>query len=158
VLARFLAPRGRHRGGVQRGSVPVDAIGLGQLFESTWCSLRKYIIPLPHPIWAGEYSQRMPVFSTNRIHVSAARSDTRVVRPWAAAAPAGAASLPDAAGSGTGLSNPAPAPGAANETPLAHKRAARSVSTGGTFLTASSIRGLLAGRQERARDRCLAAL
>ncbi len=29
----FLAPRGRHRGGVQRGPVPVDAIGLGQLFE-----------------------------------------------------------------------------------------------------------------------------
>ena len=26
-------PRGRHRGGVQRGPVPVDAIGLGQLFE-----------------------------------------------------------------------------------------------------------------------------
>src|SRR6266511_244263 len=33
VLARFLAPRGRNRGGVQRGPVPVDAIGLGQLFE-----------------------------------------------------------------------------------------------------------------------------
>ena len=27
------SPRGRHRGGVQRGPVPVDAIGLGQLFE-----------------------------------------------------------------------------------------------------------------------------
>src|SRR2546426_72555 len=26
-------PRGRHRGGVQRGPVPVDEIGLGQLFE-----------------------------------------------------------------------------------------------------------------------------
>jgi hypothetical protein len=26
-------PPGRHRGGVQRGPVPVDAIGLGQLFE-----------------------------------------------------------------------------------------------------------------------------
>src|SRR5438309_1048403 len=26
-------PRGRYRGGVQRGPVPVDAIGLGQLFE-----------------------------------------------------------------------------------------------------------------------------
>src|SRR5438552_14466221 len=26
-------PRGRHRGGAQRGPVPVDAIGLGQLFE-----------------------------------------------------------------------------------------------------------------------------
>ena len=34
VLARFLAPtRGRHRGGVQRGPVPVDAIGLGQRFD-----------------------------------------------------------------------------------------------------------------------------
>jgi hypothetical protein len=28
----FLAPWGRHRGGVHRGPVPVHAIGLGQLF------------------------------------------------------------------------------------------------------------------------------
>ncbi len=36
-------------------------------------------------------SQGMPVFSTNRIPVSAARSDTWGVRLWASAAPAGAA-------------------------------------------------------------------
>jgi hypothetical protein len=57
--------------------------------RSTWCSLRQtpawyqsrslrqHVIPLPHPISAGKYSQGMPVFSTNRIPVSAARSDTR---------------------------------------------------------------------------------
>ena len=40
-------------------------------------SLRQHLIPLPHPISAGKYSQGMPVFSTNRIPASAARSDTR---------------------------------------------------------------------------------
>src|SRR6266511_4386969 len=56
--------------------------------RSTWCSLRQtpawyqsrslrqHVIPLPHPISAGKYSQGMPVFSTNRIPVSADRSDT----------------------------------------------------------------------------------
>jgi hypothetical protein len=40
-------------------------------------SLRQHAILLPHPISAGKYSQGMPVFSTNRTPVSAARSDTR---------------------------------------------------------------------------------
>jgi hypothetical protein len=39
-------------------------------------------MPLPQPISAGRYSQGIPVFSTNRIPVSAARSDTRGRPPF----------------------------------------------------------------------------
>jgi len=38
---------------------------------------RQQVIPLPHPISWGKYSQGRPVLSTNRIPVSAARSETR---------------------------------------------------------------------------------
>src|SRR5207237_7593017 len=40
-------------------------------------SRRQQVIPLPQPISRGKYSQGRPVFSTNRIPVSAARSGTR---------------------------------------------------------------------------------
>src|SRR4029077_13252256 len=71
--------RGRYRGGVQGGPVPVDTIGLGQLFEQHLVqatpdaalyqsrSLRQHVIPLPQPISAGKYSQGIRVLSTNRI-------------------------------------------------------------------------------------------
>src|SRR5258706_8374894 len=90
VLARFLAP-------LVAGTAAESSAARSQSIRSawasssrsTWCSLRQtpvwyqsrglrqHGIPLPHPISAGKYSQRMPVFSTNRIPVSAARSDTR---------------------------------------------------------------------------------
>jgi hypothetical protein len=39
-------------------------------------SLRQHVMPLPHPISWGRYSQPIPVRSTNKIPVSAARSST----------------------------------------------------------------------------------
>ena len=38
---------------------------------------RQQVMPLPHPISRGRYSQGVPVLSTNRIPVRQARSDTR---------------------------------------------------------------------------------
>ena len=57
------------------------------LLSSVWCilsqtpascqsrSLRQQVIPEPHPISFGRYSQPMPVLNTNSIPVNAARSD-----------------------------------------------------------------------------------
>jgi hypothetical protein len=45
-------------------------------------SRRQQVIPLPQPISWGRYSQGMPVFSTNKIPVSAARSGTRGRPPF----------------------------------------------------------------------------
>ena len=39
---------------------------------------RQQVIPLPHPISWGRYSQPMPVFKTNKIPVKTARSDRRL--------------------------------------------------------------------------------
>src|SRR5438128_12616213 len=89
-LARFLAPPGA-------GTAAEASAARSQSMRSawasasrsTWCSrrqtpawyqsrrLRHHVIPLPPPISAGKYSQGMPVFSTHRIPLSAARSDTR---------------------------------------------------------------------------------
>jgi hypothetical protein len=116
VLDRLLAPsrdsQGRHHGGVQRGPVPVDAIGLSQFFEQHLVQptpdtrLVSVSQPAPacHPapipylgIWAGRYSQGMPVFSTNRIPSPSAPPDPTpgptlgAVRPWASTVPARAA-------------------------------------------------------------------
>jgi hypothetical protein len=57
--------------------------------SKTWCSVyhtpascqsrrrRQQVMPLPQPISGGSISQGMPLFNTNRIPVSAARSDMR---------------------------------------------------------------------------------
>ena len=45
-------------------------------------SLRQQVIPDPHPISAGRYSQGRPVRSTNRMPVKAARSETGGLPPF----------------------------------------------------------------------------
>ena len=104
VLARFLAPGAGTAAESSAARSQSMRSAWASSSKSTWCSrcqtpawyqsrsLRQHVIPLPHPISAGKYSQGMPVFSTNRIPVSAARSDTRGRPPLgASAAPAGAA-------------------------------------------------------------------
>src|SRR5205823_6321569 len=78
VLARFLGPPGA---GTAAESSAARSQSMRSAWasssRSTWCSLRQtpawyqsrslrqHVIPLPHPISAGKYSQGMPVFSTN---------------------------------------------------------------------------------------------
>jgi hypothetical protein len=98
VLDRLLAPsrdsQGRHHGGVQRGPVPVDAIGLSQVFEQhlvqptpdtrlvsvSQPAPARHPAPIPYRgIWAGRYSQGDARLQHEQdpLPVSAARSDTR---------------------------------------------------------------------------------
>src|SRR6266516_2653742 len=97
-------PRGRHRGGVQRGPVPVDAIGLGQLFEKHLVQPAPdaRLVPVSQPAPARHPAPNTPSrqASTPRGCPSSARTGSPsappgptpgAVRPWASAAPAGAA-------------------------------------------------------------------
>ena len=79
---------GRHAGAVQRAPAPVDLAGPAEPSSSVWwnacqtpacCqsrSRRQQVIPQPQPISCGSISQGMPLLSTKRMPVSAARSST----------------------------------------------------------------------------------
>jgi hypothetical protein len=87
-------PRGRYRGGVQGGPVPVDAIGLGQLFEQhlVRATPDACFVPVPqppparHPAPTAHLSRQVLPGNTGLQHeqdpVSAARSDTRGRPPF----------------------------------------------------------------------------
>jgi hypothetical protein len=74
-------PRGRHRGGVQRGPVPVDAIGLGQLFE------KHLVQPAPdsHGRTTSVWSRTNASSSRKRSSATSARAGRRGIarfRKW----------------------------------------------------------------------------
>jgi hypothetical protein len=91
----FDPPGGGYACRVQRCSLPVDLLCLAQpIQQGVRCnsshtpaschslSLRQQVIPEPQPISLGSISQGIPLLSTNRMPLRAARSSMRGLPPW----------------------------------------------------------------------------